>query len=273
MNAHRKALERLWKDRCSIFVKEKVTDPTTHLTDFEEKPLLQDQPCKLSFETLTSSTGDPVAAVSQAVKLFISPDVKIPAGCKIVVTRFNDLERSGGIYQPSRNSACSVQGVCLMGKWGRCDFRQMEQLNERLEKLMGADLDRFCRQAAQDLAGRLLNKVVKRTPVVYGTLRDAWAVMPVGHRGTHYTVVVLNNLQYASYVEYGHRQQPGRFIPGYWESDRFVYDPDAEGGMVLKKNWVKGRYMLTISTQELEQQAPKILEKKLYKFLKGCFDA
>lgn len=65
----------------------------------------------------------------------------------------------------------------------------------------------------------------------------------------------------------------GRFIPGYWESDRFVYDPDAEGGMVLKQNWVKGRYMLTISTQELEQQAPKILEKKLYKFLKGCFDA
>lgn len=92
--AVRTALERLWKDRCSIFVKEKVTDPTTHLTDFEEKPLLQDQPCKLSFETLTSSTGDPVAAVSQAVKLFISPDVKIPAGCKIVVTRFNDLERT-----------------------------------------------------------------------------------------------------------------------------------------------------------------------------------
>lgn len=160
-----------------------------------------------------------------------------------------------------------------MSKWGKCDFKQLERLNKNMEKLMGADLDRFCRQAAKDLAGRLLNKVVKRTPVVYGTLRDAWAVMPVGHRGTHYTVVVLNNLQYASYVEYGHRQKPGRFIPGYWESDRFVYDPDAEGGMVLKKNWVKGRYMLTISTQELEQQAPKILEKKLYKFLKGCFDA
>ena len=148
-----------------------------------------------------------------------------------------------------------------MAKWGKCDFKQLERLNKNMEKLMGADLDRFCRQAAQELAGRLLNKVVKRTPVVYGTLRDAWAVMPVGHRGTHYTVVVLNNLQYASYVEYGHRQQPGRFIPGYWESDRFVYDPDAEGGMVLKKNWVKGRYMLTISTQELEQQAVQIVDE------------
>lgn len=93
VNAHRKALERLWKDRCTVYKREKVKDPTTKLTDFEEKPLLQDQPCKLSFENLTSSSGDPVAAVAQTVKLFLSPDVEIPAGSKIVVTRFNDLER------------------------------------------------------------------------------------------------------------------------------------------------------------------------------------
>lgn len=87
VSAQRKALERLWKDRCTIYTQEKVKDPTTKLTDFEEKPLLQDQPCKLSFETLTSSTGDPVATVSQSVKLFISPDVVIKAGSKIIVTQ------------------------------------------------------------------------------------------------------------------------------------------------------------------------------------------
>lgn len=91
--AVRIALERLWKDRCSIFIREEVTDPVTHLTDSEEKPLLQDQPCKLSFETLTSTNGDEVATAQQVVKLFLSPDVKVPAGCKIVVTRFNNLER------------------------------------------------------------------------------------------------------------------------------------------------------------------------------------
>ena len=58
--AVRTALERLWKDRCSIFIREEVTDPVTHLTDSEEKPLLQDQPCKLSFETLTSTNGEAV---------------------------------------------------------------------------------------------------------------------------------------------------------------------------------------------------------------------
>jgi hypothetical protein len=160
-----------------------------------------------------------------------------------------------------------------MARWGKADFKQLERLNDRLQKLSKVDLDAFYMSAAKDLAARLLSKVKKRTPVVYGTLRNAWAVMPIGKRGDHYTVVVLNNLVYASYVEYGHRQQPGRFIPGYWEGERFVYDPDAEGGMVLKNSWVKGRFMLTISTQELEVQAPAILEKKLYTFLKGRFDA
>ncbi len=160
-----------------------------------------------------------------------------------------------------------------MARWGRCDFRQLERLNRRMEQLMSSDLDSFFREAAKDLAKRLLSKTVKLTPVVYGTLHDAWAIMPVGHRGNHYTVVLINNLVYASYVEYGHRQQPGRFIPGYWESDRFVYDPDAEGGMVLKQGWVRGRYMLTISTQELERQVPGILERKLTNFMRGCFNA
>lgn len=159
-----------------------------------------------------------------------------------------------------------------MARWGKCDFKELKALDKRLEQLSKVDMDVFCRDAAKDLAGRLLFKAKKRTPVVYGTLRDAWAIMPIGYRRDHYTVVVLNNLKYASYVEYGHRQQPGRFIPGHWEGERFVYDPEAEGGMVLKDSWVKGRFMLTISTQELEHQAPAILEKKLYHFLRGCFD-
>lgn len=94
VNAHRKALERLWKDRCAFYVQQEVTDPETNLTDFQEVPLLEDQPCKLSFETLTSTNGDEVATAQQVVKLFLSPDVKVPAGCKIIVTRPNDVERT-----------------------------------------------------------------------------------------------------------------------------------------------------------------------------------
>lgn len=160
-----------------------------------------------------------------------------------------------------------------MARWGKVDFRELKQWNERIEQLSKVDMDSFYREVANDLAGRLLAAVKKRTPVGVpptwiegekaleywsgydgGNLRDAWAVMPVGHRGDHYTVVILNNLKYASYVEYGHRQTPGREV-GVIERH-------------LKESWVPGRFMLTISTQELETQAPAILEKKLYKFLK-----
>ena len=55
VNAHRKAQERLWKDRCSFYVQQEVTDPDTNLTDFQEVPLLEDQPCKLSFENLSTT--------------------------------------------------------------------------------------------------------------------------------------------------------------------------------------------------------------------------
>ena len=201
-----------------------------------------------------------------------------------------------------------------MALWGKCDFRELEQLNKRLEQLSSVDFDAFCREAANEIAARLLEKVKKRTPVgvapkfdepltttvrgndyitqvttktgekVFrkrkgksytmltrsgairdkywsgyegGTLRDAWTILPVEKQGDQYIVTVVNNTEYASYVEYGHRQTPGRYVPAL--------------GKTLKASWVKGRFMLTISTQELETQAPALLQQKLYLFLKEVF--
>ena len=93
VSAQRKALERMWKDRCTVIQRVKATDPDTKLTDFSETPLLENQPCKLSFEKLTSTDGENTVAKFQNVKLFLSPDVVIPAGCKIVVQRFNEIDR------------------------------------------------------------------------------------------------------------------------------------------------------------------------------------
>lgn len=87
MVGQKAALERLWKDKCSVFVQDERTDPITKATDFEEVPLFQDQPCKLSFETLTSTGGDHVATATQSVKLFLSNSVTVPPGSKIIVTR------------------------------------------------------------------------------------------------------------------------------------------------------------------------------------------
>ena len=76
-------------------------------------------------------------------------------------------------------------------------------------------------------------------------------------QGNNYVVTIVNNTEYASYVEYGHRQRPGRYVPALGKS--------------LKASWVKGRFMLTISEQELEKELPALLERKLYTLLKDVF--
>lgn len=86
--AARKALERTYEGRATVYEYREVRDPDTYLTDFKEVAVLEDQPCKLSFKTLdtTTDTG-PVAAMTQGVKLFLSPDVTIAPGSKIIVTQ------------------------------------------------------------------------------------------------------------------------------------------------------------------------------------------
>lgn len=186
-----------------------------------------------------------------------------------------------------------------MARWGRADFKELKALEQRLEQLEKVDMDRVCRQAANQIAQLLLNKVKKRTPVgvvpddiwqrrkskvsatgasgktrkffsreaaIYhdywsgyqgGTLRDAWEILPIEKHGDQYIITVLNPTEYASYVEYGHRQTPGRYVPALGKS--------------LKASWVKGRLMMTISVQDVETMVPSILQQALYQCLKEVF--
>lgn len=168
-----------------------------------------------------------------------------------------------------------------MAKWGKTDFRQLKKFQQKLEKLSRVQYNEFCEDAAKELAARLLAKVIKRTPVgqytdgrVGGTLRRGWTAgqkhwsednqgnvrvnkiggatgfansMTVKKIGNTYQIEVINPVEYAAYVEFGHRT-------------------------ANHKGWVQGRFMMTISASEVEAAAPRIIERKLLKFLKGAFD-
>lgn len=86
--AARKAQERLYAGKCTITEYQKVKDEQTRLTRDVETVVLEDEPCRLSFETLHAAVrSESAAAVSQTVKLFISPEVSVPAGSRITVTQ------------------------------------------------------------------------------------------------------------------------------------------------------------------------------------------
>ena len=148
------------------------------------------------------------------------------------------------------------------------DKKELEKLQKQLEELeKGKARDKFFEDCAKEMAARLLSLVKPKTPVgVYddpsrkgGTLRRGWTggkntdaeafakSLEIEKSGNTYTITVENNVEYAPYVEYGHRTRGG-------------------------KGFVQGKHMLETSEQELKALSPKILQDKLEEFLKGVFN-
>ena len=99
----RKAIESLYEGSCTVYTREKSTDPDTKETLFDEVPTLIDAPCRLSFTSLVSTDIiDHAPRLGQAVKLFISPDASIPPGSKIAVTQNGITTMYSMSGEPSR---------------------------------------------------------------------------------------------------------------------------------------------------------------------------
>lgn len=185
-----------------------------------------------------------------------------------------------------------------MANMGGFSVAGMKKLQKQLNKIQQGNVEAFIDACAKELAARLLAKVIKRTPVgdyskeievvakkdskhhkkgdTYtkkinpsgkkgGTLRRGWTSktheeaesgkkasakayadsLTIHHYGNTLVIEIVNPVEYASYVEYGHRT-------------------------ANHKGWVQGRFMLTISEQEIQNIAPKVLESKIKKFLGEC---
>lgn len=150
----------------------------------------------------------------------------------------------------------------------RLDYDELRKLKEQIEQVGDpTQVDQFLTSCAKELAARLLAKVIKRTPVgqypkgsgkTGGTLRRGWTAgqnsnanayansLKVNKVGNDFVIEIINPVEYASYVEFGHRTRN-------------------------HKGWVEGHFMLTISEEEIRKSAPRILENKLKNYLKGCF--
>ena len=89
------------------------------------------------------------------------------------------------------------------------------------------------------------------------------------------TLQVGSNVEYAGYVNDGHwtcgKGEAMRFVPGYWEGDRFQYDQSAKSGMMLKQKWVEGKHFWESGIRILDRIMPEILEAKLQQWLDSYF--
>lgn len=151
----------------------------------------------------------------------------------------------------------------------KLDF-DFSELNRFATNLVNSDLENTFKRITKEISKALLKRIKGYTPALDYDLINAWDKQSflVTETATGYEVILVNNTVYARWVNDGHSQRPGRFVPGYWAgARRFVYVPNYHEGMVLKKSWVQGKFfvekgIISIkSTSEIEQIIMRELQK------------
>lgn len=97
-------------------------------------------------------------------------------------------------------------------------------------------------QMGNDMAARARANAPYRTGALSNSIRveeNAGTVEVIA--GGKYS---NKDLPYAAAVEFGHRQKVGKFVPGYWSGNTFIYKKYCGTGMVLKKPFVKGSHYM-----------------------------
>lgn len=143
---------------------------------------------------------------------------------------------------------------------GGLNYNQFEEFTRRVEQGLGQEnVNAFMTKCAKELAARILAKAIKKTHVGQyprksgkkgGTLRRGWTggtrqasssfsdSLDVVRTGDVISITISNQVEYASYVEYGHRTRN-------------------------HKGWVNGSFMMTFSVDEVKNITPALLEQRL----------
>lgn len=160
------------------------------------------------------------------------------------------------------------------------DFSQLTSFFDGMEAVgngvLKADMKKFLEGIGDEFLRIVCEEIIRREVVDTRLLLNSfqkdssdgmWNIKDGGM-----TLEVGTNVEYASYVNDGHWTNPKgvdtRWVPGYWNGDKFTYAPGAKTGMLLHQKWVEGKHFWESSIRIMERMLPGILEAKVSGWLK-----
>ena len=165
------------------------------------------------------------------------------------------------------------------------DMREFREFFQRMEKAAQGDFRKELELYLEGIGNEFLRIV--QDEIIRREVIDSRQLLASFHRNADgnlweisdggLTLEVGSSVNYAGYVNDGHwttrKGVKQRFVPGYWNGDRFIYDPSAEGGMVLKQHWVEGAHYFQSALRILDKIYPELLETKMQEWLDNYFGA
>lgn len=127
---------------------------------------------------------------------------------------------------------------------GSTDYRfdGFDAMEKKLTQMIEQEYPAEFKKLVIQIAYELQDRVKENTPRKTGRLQDSWKVGKVEKRGDEYYIEVYTEVDYAEPVEYGHRKSGG-------------------------KGFVKGKHMMEISLDEVNQRLPAYLQEWLSDFI------
>lgn len=141
---------------------------------------------------------------------------------------------------------------------GHVDDAQFQQFASRVrQKIDSGYVKQELGKSSKRIGIYSLGVLKRETPRKTGNLNRSWTAEGPSYSSRGWTIKLINNAEYASWVESGHRQTPGRYVP------------------VLKKrlvrDWVPGRFYMKKSIPQIQRQMPKLVTDGLWA-LKDLFE-
>ena len=136
----------------------------------------------------------------------------------------------------------------------KIDTKGLDGLLDKVSRL-SPEIDGAVSRAMTDEGLSWRDDVRDNTPVDTGDLRRSWELTGPDKKGLKFEMDLANNLEYVEFVEYGHRQEPGRFVPAI--------------GKRLVADYVPGSYMLRDGTRRLEETLKPAVQKEVRKAIES----
>ncbi len=132
------------------------------------------------------------------------------------------------------------------------NYSQFKKLRNNFSKFSDG-YERWLQSFLLNEAGRFMALVKPLTPVDTGDLRNHWKIGNIFRRGDMLCVEIINPMEYATFIEDGHKQTPGRYVP--------------QIGKRLVNDWVEGVHMMQISLDRIYAEMPTRFHSEFQKYI------
>lgn len=146
-----------------------------------------------------------------------------------------------------------------MSAFGDLDNSQFEEFAKHVNaEISDGQLKNEVKKSVKNVGETYKRNAEANTPVKTGDLRRSWQLIGPIFSGADISIELRNSKNYASFVENGHRQTPGRYVPAI--------------GKRLKASWVPGQHFLQKATKQTSNQIPQLITPVMDDILRRLLD-